>query len=84
MVLRENKIFLYCTCHYFVGLNFFQNKKKVNKGGQMQPDATFLHPPPLSPFKEHGCLELENGYVALRQNTNQEAEQYIKNRCYLA
>lgn len=50
----------------------------------MQLDATFMHPPPLSPFKEHGCLELENGYVALRQNTNQEAEQYIKNRCYLA
>lgn len=50
----------------------------------MQLDATFLHPPPLSPFKEQGCLELENGYVALRQNTNPEAEQYIKNRCYLA
>lgn len=44
----------------------------------MQLDATFLHLPSLSPFKGQGCLELENGYVALRQDTNYEAEQCIK------
>ena len=44
----------------------------------MQLDATFLHLPPLSPFKGQGCLELVYGYVALRQDTNHEAEQCIK------
>ena len=41
----------------------------------MQLDATFLHLPRLSPFKEQGCLELENVYVTLRQDTNYKADQ---------